>query len=144
MDQRLSIITLGVKDLAASRRFYEEVLGWKRNNHEEQIAFYNVGSLVLALYPDDLLADDMDAPRVDPSDRAYRGFTLALTMGTPEEVDELFARLRSHNVTILKEPHKAFWGGYSGYFADNDGHPWEVAHNPYWKVGPDGKPITPA
>lgn len=152
MDQRLSIITLGVHDLAAARAFYQGVLGWQPTDETPGISFYNVGSMLLALYPSHELAEDIgiEPQRSDPQEsdsgsprNPYQGFTLALTLASREEVDALFAELKSKDVTILKEPQAVFWGGYSGYFADPDGNAWEVAHNPFWEVGEDGRPIAP-
>lgn len=147
MDQRLSIITLGVHDLAKARAFYEGILGWHPTGDDAAIAFYNVGSMMLALYPSHELAEDIgiapNGSHVDPQSNSYRGFTLALTLASPDQVDALFAELKSKGVSILKEPQPVFWGGYSGYFADPEGNAWEVAHNPFWEVGENGRPIAP-
>jgi uncharacterized protein len=144
MDQRLSLITLGVRDLAASRDFYEGILGWRKTNEEEDIAFYNVGSCILSLFPSNELADDIGVDEGEPGAPAYRGFTLAQNLASQSAVDALFDELRAKGVLILKEPHLVFWGGYSGYFADPDGNAWEIAHNPFWEVGPEGAPVPPA
>jgi uncharacterized protein len=150
MDQRLSIVTLGVHDLAAARAFYQGVLGWQPTDETPGISFYNVGSMMLGLYPSHELADDIgiagdesQTGLASPSDPTYRGFTLALTLASREQVDTLFAELKSKDVPILKEPQAVFWGGYSGYFADPDGNAWEVAHNPFWDIGDDGRPVAP-
>jgi uncharacterized protein len=147
MEQRLSIVTLGVNDLACERAFYEGVLGWRPIDDNEQIAFYNVGSLMLALYPNDELADDIDpsgeTKNTWPFRNGYRGFTLAYNVGSDLEVDALFVDLKECGVEILKEPHHTDWGGYSGYFADPEGNPWEVANNPFWPNDENGRPITP-
>jgi uncharacterized protein len=134
MEQRVRIVTIGVADLARSRAFYNKVLGWKTIDDNEQIAFYKVGSILLALYPNEALAADIspeiDASKTTPSgdvSNGYCGFTIAHNLDTREAVDACFAKLRAAGVAILKEPHEVFWGGYSGYFADPDGNPWEVA-----------------
>ena len=146
MEQRLSIVTVGVSDLERSKRFYSEVLGWKPVDGDNEIAFYNVGSVWLALYPNVALAQDVN-PAIDAAGNqsgGYRGFTLAQNLGSRAEVDALFVSLSSAGVTILKEPCEVFWGGYSGYFADPDGNPWEVAYNPYWENDETGTPVLPS
>jgi uncharacterized protein len=143
MDQRLSIVTLGVKDLAAARLFYESTLGWKPIGEDPGIAFYNAGSVIVALFPEHELAADIGVPASDPAVAEYRGFTVAINLASRAAVDSLFDELRAGGVRIQKEPHEVFWGGYSGYFADPDGHHWEVAHNPFWEVGSAGWPVAP-
>lgn len=138
MEPRVSLITLGVADLERALTFYEQVLGWKVAQQLPGIAFFDLGGLVLALYPHADLADDMQLGA--PVTRgAYEGFALAHNLRSVQEVDTLFAHLARHGATIVKPPHKADWGGYSGYFADPDGHKWEVAYNPYWTIGADGR-----
>ena len=142
MDQRLSLLTLGVADLERAKAFYERTLGWAPAGQAEGVAFYNVGSCVLSLYPHADLARDMEmAPAPPPP---YRGVTLALNLASRDEVDALFAELTSKGVTIVKAPEAIFWGGYVGFFADPDGHVWEVAHNPQWPLDADGRPVPPA
>lgn len=138
MDQRLSLITLGVADLDASRRFYAEALGWTPEADQGSIIFYEMGGYQLALYPHESLADDFLAAHGE-SLPPYHGFTLAYCVNSREEVDAIFADLKTKGVTIAKEPEEVFWGGYSGYFLDPDGHAWEVAHNPFRRVAPDGR-----
>lgn len=142
MDQRLSLITLGVADLGRARAFYEGVLGWSRVNEDEGVAFYNVGGPVLALFEHAELGKDMGVDGSAPSG-PYGGFSLALNLRGRVEVDALFAELEGKGVTIVKRPHEVFWGGYSGYFADVDGHAWEVAHNPFWQLDEQGRPVAP-
>ncbi len=146
MKQRMSIVTVGVSDLARSKRFYSDALGWKPVDETDEIAFYNVGSIWLALHPNSALADDVGQTidAVATPVGGYRGFTLAQNLGSRAEVDALFVSLSSAGVTILKEPHEVFWGGYSGYFADPDGNPWEVAHNPFWENDESGTPVVPS
>ena len=138
MEQRVSLITLGVSDLGRAVAFYEQVLGWSVAQHPPGVAFFDLGGVVLALFPHADLAQDMRLAQPVLSG-GYEGFALAHNLRSEQEVDALFARLRQHGATIVKAPHKTDWGGYSGYFADPDGHKWEVAHNPHWTVRPDGR-----
>jgi uncharacterized protein len=132
--QRVSLITLGVSDLARSRRFYEE-LGWETGAApEDDVVFFQAGEMVVALWGRAQLAEDssvVDSP-------GWGGVTLALNFGSPAEVDAAIEEARSAGATIGREPAETFWGGYSGVFVDPDGHPWEVAHNPHWTVTEDG------
>ncbi len=135
MEQRLSIVTLGVADLERSRRFYEDGLGWKRGNSGEEIVFFQVGGAVLALYPRAALAADA---RVAEPGAGFDGVTLAYCTRTREEVDEVVEVARDAGATVLLSPEDAFWGGYHGYFADPDGHAWEIAWAPFWPLAEDG------
>ncbi len=137
MEQRISLITLGVADLARAVAFYENVLEWKRAPSPPEIAFFDLNGVVLSLFPHGDLARDHGGTASPVG--AYQGFALAHNVASREEVDALFARLRARGATIAKEPTVQPWGGYSGYFSDPDGHPWEVAHNPYWTIRPDGR-----
>jgi hypothetical protein len=134
MRQRLSLITLGVRDLARARRFYE-ALGWETGAEpDDDVAFFQAGDMVLALWDRAKLAEDssvQDAP-------GWGGVTLALNLGSPAEVDAVVEEARVAGATIGREPGERFWGGYSGVFVDPEGHPWEIAHNPHWTVTPDG------
>ncbi len=138
MEQRLSMITLGVTDLKRSVAFYEEVIGWNAAPGPSEIAFFDLGGLVFSLYPYDDMAKDIDASAEIQGDVTRRSFALAHNARSREEVDSIFSALKSRGATILKEPEEAFWGGYSGYFADPDGHAWEVAYNPHWTIAEDG------
>ncbi|URM92259.1 VOC family protein [Streptomyces sp. MRC013] len=134
MEQRLSLVTLGVEDVGASRRFYSRGLGWEPLLDMEEIVFYQVGSgLALALFPLAELGADTGHPAV-----AGTPFTLAQNLDSPAEVDAAVRRARAAGATVLKEPQRAAFGGYHGYFADPDGHRWEVCHNPGWSVADDG------
>jgi uncharacterized protein len=137
MEQRLSLVTLGVVDLARSVAFYEKVVGWKAASSPPGVAFFDLNGVVFSLFPHDELARDMNV--VAGAKRSYEGFALAYNARSKEEVDSVFARLKKNGATIVKAPETAFWGGYSGYFSDPDGHHWEVAYNPYWTVGRDGR-----
>ncbi len=139
MEQRLSMITLGVANLERAVAFYENVVGWKAAPSPSEIAFFDLGGLVFSLYPHDYMAKDMNAALDDSGDFAYRGFALAHNARSKEEVDSIFSRLKDNGATIVKEPEDVFWGGYSGYFSDPDGHSWEVAYNPHWVIQKDGR-----
>jgi catechol 2,3-dioxygenase-like lactoylglutathione lyase family enzyme len=138
MEQRLSLVTLGVADLARSRAFYEGVLGWKVAASPPGVVFFDLNGVVLALFPHADLAQDMMLAKPTLSG-GYEGCALAHNLRSEQEVDALFAHLKSHGVAIVKPPQRAEWGGYSGYFADPDGHKWELAYNPHWSVESDGR-----
>jgi catechol 2,3-dioxygenase-like lactoylglutathione lyase family enzyme len=138
MEQRLSVITLGVRDLGTARAFYTEVLGWTPFYDKNAVVFFDLGGFVLGLYAHDSLAGYMGLPAGQPQ-APYHGFSLAYNARTRAKVDDIFRRLTERGVRILKAPENAFWGGYFGHFADADGHAWEVAYNPQWPVMPDGR-----
>ncbi len=139
MEQRVSLVTLGVADLARSRRFYEE-LGWTtRAAPGDDVVFFQAGSIVVALWSRDELARDSGVG----DSGGYGGITLAHNVRSPDEVDAVVAEARSAGATVTREPGPTFWGGYSGVFADPDGHPWEVAHNPRWHLAEDGSVVLP-
>jgi hypothetical protein len=102
-----------------------------------------MNGFVLCLFPDKALAADMEQPADRPLSK-YPGFSLSYNARSEIEVDEIFERLRARNITVIKKPQKAEWGGYSGYFCDPDGHAWEVAYNPYWALDADGRIDTTA
>ena len=129
MEQRLSLVTLGVADLERARRFYEDGLGWRRGNDHEEVAFYQLGGMVLALWGREALAQDA---RLPDAGSGFGGIALAYNTRSREEVDAVLAEAEAAGGRILKPAEDASWGGYSGYFADPDGHPWEVAWNPDW------------
>jgi catechol 2,3-dioxygenase-like lactoylglutathione lyase family enzyme len=135
MEQRLSIVTLGVADLTRSREFYQR-LGWHRAMaNSEGIVFFQTGGMALALYPRTELAKDANLP---PHGHGFGGITIAYNARTRDEVDAVLAEAQTAGATILKPAQEAFWGGYSGYFADPDGFPWEVAWNPFFTIAEDG------
>lgn len=136
MEQRLTIITLGVSDIKESEKFYSGVLGWKKTEtSNENIIFYNLNGIQFALYPKNKLAEDAN---IEPEGSGLGAFTLAHNLRSIDEVDALFKYLKDLKVKILKEPQKVFWGGYSGYFADPDGYLWEIAYNPYLELDEKG------
>lgn len=139
-EHRLSIITLGVRDRAAMTAFYENVIGFK-NVGPEGMAMFDMGGFVLGLWEADKLAKDA-GQKAKPAE-GFRNAALAYNARSIEQVDEIFTRLSAADVEITTAPHKAFWGGYSGYFADPEGNAWEVAYNPFWKFDEAGRVILP-
>lgn len=133
MEQRLSLVTLGVADLDTARAFYE-ALGWEPAPRGEGVVFFQAGCLVVALWGRGELAEDSGV--VDGG--GWGGVTLAHNVRSPAEVDAVVEQARAAGAAIAREPGETFWGGYSGVFVDPDGHPWEVAHNPYWTIADDG------
>ena len=136
MEQRVSMMTLGVADLERSRRFYEEGLGWKRANKEDGIAFFQLPGAVLGLWSRADLAEEIGL--VD-SGATFSGVALAYNTRSRGEVDAVLAEAEAAGARLLKPAAETFWGGYSGYFADPDGHPWEVAFNPFWSLDDAGR-----
>jgi uncharacterized protein len=135
MEQRLSIVTLGVSDLKRSREFYEH-LGWRRSMVKaEGVVFFQTGGMALALFPRNELAKDAT---IAADGQGFSGMSLAYNTRSREEVDSVLAEARNAGATILKPAEQAFWGGYSGYFADPDGFLWEVAWNPDFPISADG------
>jgi catechol 2,3-dioxygenase-like lactoylglutathione lyase family enzyme len=133
VEQRLSLVTLGVADLDAARSFYE-ALGWRQTPRAEGVVFFQAGGMILALWERAALAEDSG---VDDTG-GWGGITLAHNVASPDAVDAVVEEARTAGATIVREPAETFWGGYSGVFVDPDGHPWEVAHNPYWTLAADG------
>ena len=138
--QRVTLITLGVADLNRSRAFYA-ALGWTATEEQEGISFYQVNGLVLGLFGLGPLAEDQGRPDATLGTGAM---TLAQNFSTIREVDAAFAAALNAGATALKKPQEVFWGGYSGYYADPDGHVWEVAMNPFWPLNDDGSLTLPA
>jgi uncharacterized protein len=139
MQQRLTLVTLGVSDLKRSRKFYEESFGWKPLPiSDDNIVFFQLNGLQFALFPDHALAEDAG---VNPKGSGFRKFSLAHNLRSEKEVDDLIATLKSKGVKILKEPQKVFWGGYSSYVEDPDGTLWEFAFNPFMNLDEKGNVI---
>jgi catechol 2,3-dioxygenase-like lactoylglutathione lyase family enzyme len=135
MEQRLTLVTLGVVDLEVSLHFYE-ALGWKRGNKNPSVVFFQLNGMILALWSRSALAEDAG---LAPNERGFGGITLAYNARSKADVDAVLAEAEHAGARILKPAKDAFWGGYSGYFADPDGHPWEVAWNPEWKLNKKGE-----
>jgi catechol 2,3-dioxygenase-like lactoylglutathione lyase family enzyme len=134
MRQRVSLITLGVSDLARARGFYE-ALGWSTGaGPGDDVVFFQAGDMVLALWDRARLAADSCVA----DGGGWGGVTVALNLGSPAEVEATIEEARAAGATIGREPAETFWGGYSAVFVDPEGHPWEVAHNPRWRLTEDG------
>lgn len=134
MRQRVTVITLGVSNLARARRFYE-ALGWHTGAAlEDDVAFFQAGDMVVSLWDRARLAQDSCVQ----DGGGWGGVTLALNVDSPAEVDAVTEQARVAGARIGREPAETFWGGYSSVFVDPDGHPWEVAHNPHWTLASDG------
>jgi catechol 2,3-dioxygenase-like lactoylglutathione lyase family enzyme len=135
MEQRISVLTLGVRDLEVARRFYQ-ALGWRPHPSSEgtDVVFFQVGGIVVGLWGRDQLAEDSCVPDAG----GWGGVTLACNVADPATVDAVLARAETAGARIGRPGAPTFWGGYSGVFVDPDGHPWEVAHNPGWTITAEG------
>jgi uncharacterized protein len=139
VEQRLSLITLGVSDLGRARTFYE-ALGWKtRAEADDDVVFFQTGGAVVALWSRERLATDSGVY----DEGGWGGITLAHNVRSPSEVDLVLQEARAAGAKIVREGAATFWGGYSGVFHDPDGHAWEVAHNPRWTILNDGSISLP-
>lgn len=135
-EPRVSIITLGVKDMQISRNFYE-ALGWKAGGpSNENVTFFQGRGVILGLYGHDALAKDAGVESAPQPQ--FRGTSLAYNVTSQGEVDEVFSHALDCGAKAVKQPEKVFWGGYSGYFSDPDGHLWEIAHNPFAEFSEEG------
>jgi len=136
MKPRLNIVTIGVKNLEKSKAFYKNALGWvPATGSDENIVFFNHQGIVLALYPLDKLAEDAD---LNAERSGFSGFTLAINLESKGEVENTFNKAVENGAKVLVKPRETFWGGYDAYFADPDGHPWEVAWVPFWEFDEQG------
>jgi catechol 2,3-dioxygenase-like lactoylglutathione lyase family enzyme len=136
MRQKLTLLTLGVADFERALKFYEEGLGWKKSEKSvEQLALFPLGGITLALYPRHELAADAGLKDAMPD---FAGLSLSYNATSEVEVDEVLKKVESLGATIVKPAQKVFWGGYSGYFKDPDGHLIEVAYNPFWELDENG------
>lgn len=135
MEPRVSLITLGVGDVARARAFYQALGFTLSSASQDEVAFFDLGGVVLAVWSRTALAADVGLPLAE----GFGGVALAHNVHSPVEVDGVLARAVSAGATLLRPGHKTAWGGYSGYFADPDGHPWEVAHNPFWNLDAHGR-----
>jgi catechol 2,3-dioxygenase-like lactoylglutathione lyase family enzyme len=141
MRPRLSLVTLGVRDFERSLQFYRDGLGWRPSSASQgDVAFFQLSGVVLALYPRDKLAEDA---RVSPQGSGFSGITLAYNAKSQEEVDQVLQTVENLGAKIVKKAENVFWGGYSGYFADPDGHLWEVAWNPFFSFDESDNLILP-
>jgi uncharacterized protein len=139
MEPRVSLITLGVRDLERSRRFYE-ALGWRSNSKpEDGVVFFQSGGMVLALWSREELEKDSGVTDTG----GWGGVTLAYNLRSPADVDAFLELARTAGATIPRTGAATFWGGYSAIFLDPDGHPWEVAHNPFWTITEEGDVVLP-
>ena len=138
---RVSLVTLGVRDVAASTRFYQ-ALGWELSSASMpgDVSFFKSAGAILALYGREPLAEDASVPSAG---EGFRAVSIAINVADRAQVDAALEAARTAGATIVKPAEAVFWGGYSGYFADPDGHLWEVAHNPGWPLGDDGLPVLP-
>lgn len=137
MNPRINLVTLGVADIARARGFYER-LGFKASSaSNENVAFFDANGIVLGIFGYDALAHDAQVAAATPP--AFRGVTLAWNAESEKAVDAIIAHAVKAGARLLKQPQKVFWGGYSGYFSDPDGHLWEVAHNPFFPINDRGQ-----
>jgi catechol 2,3-dioxygenase-like lactoylglutathione lyase family enzyme len=140
VDQRVSLVTLGVADVQDSAAFYER-LGWRRSSQsQDAVAFFDAGGLVVGLFGWTALADDAGVP---PQGTGFRGVALAQNLASREAVDATLREAANAGARIVKAAEEVFWGGYSGYFSDPDGHLWEVAFNPHWPLDENGRVMLP-
>jgi len=139
MEQRLTMVTLGVNDLKVSSQFYEEKFGWKKmKSSNEFIVFFQLNGILLSLYPKEKLAEDAG---VSSKGNGFKAFTLAFNTRTKEDVDELIEKLEAEGVKIIKKPERTSWGGYSSYMSDPDENLWEIAFNPFLPLDENGNTV---
>ena len=134
MKQTISLVTLASTDLARTLDFYVRGLGWKPAMVNDHVAFFQANGLIVGFFAKEVFEKDLGRPIA----MGGASFSLAHNLGSPAEVDDVVAQARAAGATVLKQPEATFWGGYSGYFTDPDGHVWEVAHNPGWTISPEG------
>lgn len=141
MEQRISVLTLGVADVERSRAFYE-AMGWSVGaSPGPGIHFFQAGGIVVGVWGRTQLAEDSE---VHDDAGGWGGMTIAHNVGSPAQVDAVLAEAASAGGTVLRPGAPTFWGGYNGVFADPDGHRWEIAHNPYWPLADDGSVRLPS
>jgi predicted lactoylglutathione lyase len=141
MRQKMNLITLGVRDLEKSLNFYEKGLGWKKSSaSQDDIIFFPLGEIVLALYPRHLLAEDA---MIDEKGSGFTGITISYNAKSEQEVDDVLKQVKKQGALVVKPGQKVFWGGYSGYYRDPDGHLFEVAYNPFWEMDEKDNLILP-
>lgn len=139
MDARVSIISLGVSDMARSRAFYERGLGWKPSNiGSDDVAFYQAGPVIVGLYDREKLAAEEELPPISDPESVHGGITVAQNQPSKADVDSVVDLAVAAGAVLHRKPADTFWGGYAGSFADPDGHIWEIAWNPYFTLDDDG------
>jgi len=138
MEQRISLITLGVADLGRAMDFYE-AMGWQGSSPDGDVAFYQAGGMVFALWDRAKLAQDSGVT----DSGGWGGMTLAHNVRSPAEVDAVIDQVEPAGGRVVRAGAEMSWGGYSGAFCDPDGHPWEVAHNPRWTIDEEGRVLLP-
>lgn len=136
MKPRISMITLGVENLNRAVSFYQDGLGFPRHGEGEDVAFFELNGTWLGLYGRKALAEDAE---VSPKGTGFNSFSMAHNVSSDKEVEEVMEQALKAGAKLVKKPQKVFWGGFSGYFKDPDGHLWEVAHNPFLWIGPRDK-----
>ena len=139
MEQRLTFITIGAKNLDSLKNFYIQKFKWTPMKDDQGIVFFKMNGFILSLYPSDELAKDANT---SSEKAAFRNVTLAINFRSEKEVDEVFAELKSRGVKIVKPAQKAFWGGYSGYVTDSEGNLWEIAYNPFLEMDNKGNVLS--
>ncbi len=140
MEQRLTIVGLGVNDLEVATKFYEEKFGWeKMGASNDSISFFQLNGILLSLYPSEKLAEDAT---VSAEGSGFKKFTLAYNTRSKQEVDDLISELETKGVKIVKRPEEVFWGGYSSYVADMDDNLWEIAFNPFLPLDEKGNAVN--
>lgn len=139
MEQRLTFITIGAKNLDSLKHFYTDKFKWTPIKDDQGIVFFKLNGFIFALYPADELAKD--ANTADGS-KGFKNYTLAVNYRSETEVDGVFVELKRRGVTVVKPPQKAFWGGYSGYVSDSEGNLWEIAFNPFLEMDADGNVLS--
>jgi uncharacterized protein len=140
MEQRLNFITLGVKDLPSMRSFYTEKFGWSTMQDDDGIVFFRLNGIVLALYPERELAEDIG---ISPEGSGFKRFSISINFESVEEVDAVYRKLVSNGVRSVRPPEKVFWGGYRGYIADPENNFWELAYNPFLPLDDEGNVASP-
>lgn len=135
MKQQLHFITLGVRDLEKMKDWYKNVFDWTPMKEEKEIVFFKLNGFMLSLFPVHELAKDIG---IQDDGKGFKHFTLAINLRSEDEVNATFEELRKKGVTIIKNPEKVFWGGYSGYIADIENNYWEIAYNPFLEFDKDG------
>lgn len=138
MEQRISFLTIGAKDLNKLKQFYIEKFNWAPLK-DDGIVFFKLNGIILSLFPADELAADAGVPQ---NGSGFKKFTLAINYRSEKEVDDVFKSLQGRGVQIIKSPQKASWGGYSGYVADIEGNLWEIAYNPFLEMDKTGNVLT--